>query len=317
MPRQSKANRRKTKIKQGLRNPNADRNDAPSAKDLKWSRADHRGATGASGKKRKRRPTGASNREAFFSMWLQKGKGSAKRQAAIASVRGGGGGNISSSHKSNNQRDRKRHKRTAIERYSSKAKLTHAERQAELKSAAAAAALMRREDETAEDFQIRNSHHVRTAISSEEMKSTKRASKAKRRSAEYAAKKKRQAATRAQRKSAGYDSEEEEWTRAVGGRDDAQFGERTEDAPRFRHDLSKQRNLRFLKHQKKKVVTLMEGEDGQHSAGGGAGGRSSAEQIEALRARVVANYRQRKGHIVLPAHAAVGVEAMRQQRGLQ
>ena len=93
MPRQSKANRRKTKIKQGLRNPNADRNDEPTQRHLKSTTYPARGSGGGRGRR-----AGMSRNEAWFSKWLASGKGSKKRQEAMDSVagrkrgRGGGGG---------------------------------------------------------------------------------------------------------------------------------------------------------------------------------------------------------------------------------
>ena len=75
---------------------------------------------------------------------------------------------------------------------------------------------------------------------------------------------------------------------AAGGRDDAKFGERSEDAPRFRNKLDESRAFSFLS--KKKVVTLMEGEEGPAASGK----ISQKDQMMRLRAQVVDAYRNRR-----------------------
>ena len=349
MPRQSKANRRKTKLKQGLRNPNADRNDEPSRRDLKSAAYPPRGGGGGSGGNPHhgggRRGGGMSRNEAWFSKWLANGKGSKKREDAMASggkKRGrGGGGSGKNSHGSGRTHGsseyNKRRKLTAREKWGGEhpgklAKSKRKERRAngteerqsshndrdrndggdsdgdgdvnesagrigsseqqQKQQQGAVEARLRQPGESVGDFNARMDREVSRIIAGEEFASTKRSAKSKKYRRLMEAKRKKQAEQK-RRRAANYDSEEEEWMAAAGGRDDAKFGERSEDAPRFRNKLDESQAFSFLS--KKKVVTLMEGSGGDGGESG-AGSRkvSQKDQMLRLRAQVVDAYRNRK-----------------------
>ena len=330
MPRQSKANRRKTKIKQGLRNPNVDRNDAPTERDL---RADSYGpGVPRRGSNRGRRRVGVSRNEAWFSGWLAKGKGSKKRQEVLDSMRdqkGAGkrnrgiGGNGSRTRPGENQGG-KRRKLTAREKWGGEHPTQIAKRNKQARGRSRAGMnqeeesgsnskvgssidsvggvkkeSMRQSGESVEDFNARKDREISQIIAGEEFATTKRAAKSKKYYRLMEAKRKRQAEQR-RRRAANYDSEEEDWVTAAGGRDDAKFGERIEDAPRFRNKLDESRAFSFLA--KKKVVTLIENSD----SGSGATNNSSVEgpehggklskrdQMSKLREQVVRSYRNRR-----------------------
>ena len=141
--------------------------------------------------------------------------------------------------------------------------------------------------ESVGDFNARKDREVSRIIAGEEFASTKRSAKSKKYRRLMEAKRKKQAEQK-RRRAANYDSEEEEWMAAAGGRDDAKFGERSEDAPRFRNKLDESRAFSFLS--KKKVVTLMEGEEGPAASGK----ISQKDQMMRLRAQVVDAYRNRR-----------------------
>ena len=301
MPKAPKI-KRKAKVKQGLRDPNAGMNDGIS-KSFKQGKQ--------------------TSRERWFSSWLKKGASSGKKN--------NNKGDPSNSTHNNNPVDKNNHtlkskkrqrgeqgesqeprRRTAKDRYCDSGQHNHTtldgKKSASLANAASAAARSKnpladkRADESLSDFQIRKAKEQRSIIAREEFNSTKRADKSKKYHANKILKNKKRVQDK---KNKGYDSEEDEWNAAAGVRNTraVAFGERIDDAPRFKNMPYKGRG----KAKKKKVVTLLEDTEG--GGGGdsaeGSGSRkkkSDLDQMALLRQRVVDAYRQNKGH-----HHTMGV----------
>jgi len=302
--------KRKSKIKQGLRDLNTEqRNDAVT---------------------KKQRKGGQSTKEKWFSSWLKKGKASGNKKNnnkyqnnPVAANDATIGKKRQRNNNNNNNANQPARRRTSKERYAdtgndsknnSKASSTSSSTGANSlnsSSTTAAANAERRsqnplagkkEDESLHDFQIRKAKETRSIIAKEEFQQTKLSQKKKKYHERKKQKIKQKQLAKQER---GYDSEEDEWNAAAGASRTraVAFGERIDDAPR---NLSKFKNKRF---KNKKVVTLLE------ETGEMAGLRSSwneparekiakprqngeTDQMAALRARVVDAYRSSKGHHV-------------------
>ena len=272
-----------------------------------------------------------SRNEAWFSKWLSNGKGSKKRQEAIASVgskrrRGGGGAGGAGGGKRGRVNDgssSKRRRLTAREKWGgehpnksakSKRKVSKAipenrattdgrgsdddhSKAAELKQTPKPVdTSLRQPGESISDFNARKDREASRIIAGEEFASTNRSAKSKKYRRLMEAKR-RKLAEQKRRRAANYDSEEEEWMAAAGGRDDAKFGERIEDAPRFRNKLDESKAFSFLS--KKKVVTLIGGssaaaDEGFEGGNGGSSKLSQKDQMLRLQAQVAEAYQNRK-----------------------
>ena len=313
MPKQSKANRRKTKIKQGLRDPNKDRNDGISKNQLKQP---NNGG-------------GRSKRERFFSSWLKKsqrggfdkggrksGESGKSRYTNPVDANDKSIGKKRQRDTSDGQQQDPPRRRTARERYAddgTSGKKKDGKRNKSTISRANAAnaesSLQRshnpladkRSDESLLDFQIRKAKEQRSIVAKEEYNGTKRAAKVKK----YREKRKLKEQEKLEaRRAKGYDSEEDERNAAAGVSQTraVAFGERIEDAPRIK-------NMPKSKWAKrKKVVTLVEGTaTSSSSSGSGSGkkGSGQSDQIAALRAHVVEAYRaSRQRHVMGPGSSA-------------
>ena len=272
--------KRKAKVKQGLRDPNKDRND---------------------GVKKSHRSGKQTSRERWFSSWLKKGAASGKHTNKMANAGKKNAANKNpvamNAHTIGKKRQREeqgqpKERRTAKERYcDTGSSASGKNKQAMILNAANAAKRSKNPladklpTESLSEFQTRKAKEQRAIIAKEEYNQTKRAGKSKKYHADKILKKKRKLQNK---KNRGYDSEEDEWNAAAGASNTraVAFGERNDDAPRMKNMPYKGRG----KAQKKKVVTLLE-EEGKVARG--------QDQMALLRARVVEAYRQSRGHHVM------------------
>ena len=232
--------KRKSKVKQGLRDVNEDRNDGVSKKHMKKGRQ--------------------SSSERWFSSWLKKGQNSGKKKneknpvaanAAMIGKKRQRTGNAASSNgkgkgksqgkgrgKSDNNGDNKqRRKLTSKERYGDTGDQGRNAASAAKRSQNPMAD--KRPDESMTDFKLRKAKETRKIVAQEEFSTTKRASKAKRYHKKKELKRKEQLEAK---RAKDYDSEEDEWNAAAGASRTraVAFGERIDDAPR---NLSKFKNV--------------------------------------------------------------------------